>query len=368
MAKHATPTPASASHKNQPSIITGILQFISGMCVIAGTLCAIFFTWAYWGVSMDTAIVTRQMEHATTVQIETPVQDKIAPLRTATPPVEAQPPTGQLYAYIRVPALGVEWKRGIQEGVSDEILSNMGAGHYPQTPLAGQVGNSAYAGHDTPNDFGAFYDLEAGNEVIIEGATNWYVYELTDHLITTNTDGSVLSNEAIQAARGITLTTCWPRFTAQDTGQRFVWHGVFKGWAPKSEGVPESLAQTHTTFNDHVTRTMNTISNTVNMPVTGVLAIGFAMIWVICNGFCWIIARKSTLQRLQDAPITYNPVTWLWRLQAGLSSHKVVANILRFIWFIIMLAAVWFAMWRWVCPWAAETLSWVPNTPHSTLT
>ena len=37
----------------------------------------------------------------------------------------------------------------------------------------------------------------------------------------------MLDADAAGSDRGITLTTCWPQHVAEDTGQRFVWHGVF---------------------------------------------------------------------------------------------------------------------------------------------
>lgn len=358
---------ANVAPRKRLSPLLAILQFLSGTLTIAGVLAGMFFTWAYWGVSVDTDTVTRTMERGASVQIETPVSDKIAQLRTDDPPVEQEPPMGELYAYIRVPALGVDWKRGIQQGVSDTILANMGAGHYPTTPLAGQVGNSAYAGHDTPGDFGAFYDLQAGDEIIIESASNWYVYRLTSHQITVNTDMSVLDADATGAERGITLTTCWPRFVTHDSGQRFVWHGSFYGWAPKSDGLPSSLAQTRVTTAEQLHRTLVQVSERVDMPVSGVVALCFALMWAAGNGVCWLFSAKQMRRLWQESGPTWNPVAWVWRLQAGVSDNRVVFTVFRVLWFLLLLAAIWFAVWRWVCPWAVDTFPWIPDTPHPSI-
>ena len=127
-----------------------LLQFTSGAAVLLGLFAGVFFAWAYWGVGMDVGTVTRDLETATTTRIETADWDKTATLRHDEPPVEATPAEGELFAYIHVPHLGKTWKRAIQQGVSDRILASLGAGHYPQTAMPGQVGNSAYAGMTRP--------------------------------------------------------------------------------------------------------------------------------------------------------------------------------------------------------------------------
>lgn len=354
--------PRHAAAKAAPSIPVMLLQFISGTAILLGMLAGAFFAWAYWGVGMDVGTVTRELETTTTTRIETADWDKVASLRQDEPPAEAAPAEGELFAYIRVPQLGKDWKRPIQQGVSDQILASLGAGHYPQTAMPGQVGNSAYAGHDTPGDFGAFYNLPEGSEVIIEGAANWYVYKLTRHLITTSQDTGVLDAAAAGAQRGITLTTCWPQYVAEDTGQRFIWHGTFVGWAAKSDGVPASLAQKHVTVSERLNRGLDKVSERVGMPLSGVLAICCAAMWIVVDGVLWLVNRRRAAARWRD--VSWNPLVWAWRLQAGASGNKWVSGTLRTLTLLLLCATAVFASWRWLCPWLADTVPWLPNVPH----
>lgn len=354
--------PRHAKTKPSRRIWFKLLQFTSGAAVLLGLFAGVFFAWAYWGVGMDVGTVTRDLETATTTRIETADWDKTATLRHDKPPVEATPAEGELFAYIHVPHLGKTWKRAIQQGVSDRILASLGAGHYPQTAMPGQAGNSAYAGHDTPGDFGAFYDLPAGSEVIIESAANWYAYKLTNHLITTAQDTSVLDADAAGSDRGITLTTCWPQYVAEDTGQRFVWHGVFIGWAPKTDGVPASLAQKHVTVSERVNRGLDRVSEQVGMPLSGVLAACFAAMWLIADGIMWLVNRRRAAARWKDG--SWNPLVWVWRLQAGAGGNKWVSGALRIFTLLFLCAAVVFASWRWACPWLSDTVPWLPHVPH----
>lgn len=357
--------PRHAEVRRSRRAIVSVMQFVSGVAVILGLVAGAFFAWAYWGVGLDVGTVTRDLETATTTRIETADWDRTASLRTDAPPVETAPAEGELFAYMHVPHLGKTWKRPVQQGVSDRILASLGAGHYPQTAMPGQVGNSAYAGHDTPGDFGAFYDLPSGTEVIIEGTSHWYVYRLTDHRITTAQDTGVLDAAAAGAQRGITLTTCWPQYTAQDTGQRFVWHGVFEGWASKKDGVPAALAQKHVTVSERLNRRLDSVSERVGMPLTGMLAVCLAVMWAIADGVLWLVNGTRAAARWKD--VSWNPLIWLWRLQAGVGGNRWVSGIVRAVTLLLMCAATVFALWRWVCPWLSDAVPWLPTVPHPVL-
>ena len=56
-------------------------------------------------------------------------------------------------------------------GVGREELKK-GPGHYPQTPMPGQLGNSAIAGHRTTygGPFLEIDELEPGDEIIVDDA------------------------------------------------------------------------------------------------------------------------------------------------------------------------------------------------------
>jgi len=113
---------------------------------------------------------------------------------------------------IRIPKIGVQ--RYVVEGVGREDLKK-GPGHYPGTPLPGQVGNAAIAGHRTT--YGApFFDLdrlEPGDESFASTVRGEYRYEVYQKLVVAPTDVWVVDNTPDAQ---LTLTTCNPKYSARE--------------------------------------------------------------------------------------------------------------------------------------------------------
>jgi sortase A len=159
-------------------------------------------------VTSDASAAPGQSTHGLRVGTKTlPVPSRSV---TAGVPLPVPPPGGAL-DHLVIPAIGVT--RYVVQGVSDEDLQ-MGPGHYPGTPLPGQLGNVAIAGHRTT--FGApFFRL---NEVVPgdlvyltdTSGTTW-VYAVRHIWVVVPTDTAVLG--ATRQAY-LTLTTCNPRFEA----------------------------------------------------------------------------------------------------------------------------------------------------------
>ncbi len=135
---------------------------------------------------------------------------------TAEPPPEGQP-IGQL----EIPAIGVS--KTIVQGVQRDTLRE-GPGHYPGTPLPGQPGNAAIAGHRTTHG-APFYDLDQvspGDIIEIETIDGRYSYEIQaqtspegderGYLIVDPSDVSVIGDHGDNR---LTLTACHPKFSAR---------------------------------------------------------------------------------------------------------------------------------------------------------
>jgi sortase A len=87
-----------------------------------------------------------------------------------------------------------------------------GPGHYPDTPLPGQLGNSAIAGHRTTYGapFGNLDSLEPGDEIYITMLTgDRFVYEVTGSEVVEPSDYHVITDSDRTVAT-LTLTTCHP--------------------------------------------------------------------------------------------------------------------------------------------------------------
>lgn len=120
-------------------------------------------------------------------------------------------PLGTALARLTIPAAGV---RGdvVLQGV-DEARLEEGPGHYPSTPLPGEPGNLAIAGHRT-TWLRPFYDLQAvrpGDHVTLSVRSLTWVYTVVSLRTVLPTDVSVA-----RARKGwwLTLTTCTPRYSA----------------------------------------------------------------------------------------------------------------------------------------------------------
>lgn len=120
-------------------------------------------------------------------------------------------PTGGAIDHMVIPKIGVD--KFVVEGVSEEDLRR-GPGHYPNTPLPGEIGNSAIAGHRTT--YGApFFDLNQlgpGDDIFLTDTTGKrFDYKVTDSKVVSPNDISVIGPTSFAQ---LTLTTCNPRFSA----------------------------------------------------------------------------------------------------------------------------------------------------------
>lgn len=139
---------------------------------------------------------------------------------------EQKPDLGEGIAVIKIPKIGVN--SVVVEGVEVNDLKK-GPGHYPESSLPGEYGNTVISGHRTT--YGApFYrldELKKGDEIILYDAKGSYTYIVAESKIVLPTAIGVIapSNDA-----RLTLTTCNPRFSAR---QRLIIVAFLQG-APKN--------------------------------------------------------------------------------------------------------------------------------------
>lgn len=108
-------------------------------------------------------------------------------------------------------------------GVRVEDLKR-GVGHYPSTPLPGEYGNAALAGHRTT--YGAPFEdldkLEVGDRLIVDTLLGQhYEYVVSSSEIIRPNETRVLAQPADDTIAELTLTTCHPK---RSTKQRLVIH------------------------------------------------------------------------------------------------------------------------------------------------
>ncbi len=98
----------------------------------------------------------------------------------------------------------------VVEGTGSSAL-RAGAGHYPNTPLPGEEGNVAIAGHRTTygKPFANLDRLAVGDEIVLETPLGRHQYRITRApFVVANNDFTVISQTP---GRTLTLTTCHPK-------------------------------------------------------------------------------------------------------------------------------------------------------------
>ena len=113
---------------------------------------------------------------------------------------------------IKIPKIGVE--KAVVQGVGVEDLKKA-PGHYPGTPLPGQPGNAAIAGHRTT--YGApfynFDELDPGDKIFTTTFQGSFEYQVIETKIVRPSQVDVLNPTEDNR---LTLTTCHPRFSAKE--------------------------------------------------------------------------------------------------------------------------------------------------------
>lgn len=198
----------------------------TGTTLIAlGTLILAFVAYQLWGTNLAEARQQRELNKefarllaapahpavATTSSVTT--QGPNAPDVPPTTPAAAPPPapTGSAVAMIRIPRIGLE--KVVVEGVGVEDLK-AGPGHYPGTPLPGQPGNAAIAGHRTTYGapFNRIDELQAGDPILVTTTQGSFRYEVAETRVVPPSATWVLDPTDDNR---LTLTSCHPKFSAR---------------------------------------------------------------------------------------------------------------------------------------------------------
>ncbi|HEX4978683.1 MAG TPA: class E sortase [Acidimicrobiales bacterium] len=190
--------------------------------IASGVLILLFVAYQLWGTGLAEARAQDRLradfldslESTTTtspVTSTTSLDDGGAPSPTAPPTTVARrTPSGEAVAILRISKIGLE--KAVIEGVSVGALKQA-PGHYPSTPLPGQPGNAAIAGHRTT--YGAPFDrlneLVPGDRIEVTTKQGDFVYRVTGTAIVKPSQNEVL---APTDDNRLTLTTCHPRFSA----------------------------------------------------------------------------------------------------------------------------------------------------------
>lgn len=203
-----------------------------------GTLILLFVAYQLWGTGLQEARSQDKLgtefeqvldqagdTTTTTASTTTTVPGGTGPA-TVVPAPEAPklplPAYGDPVAQIKIPKIGIT--RTVVEGVTVPQLAR-GPGHYPESPLPGQKGNVAIAGHRTTygQPFHNVDKLQPGDQILTKTVQGDFVYEVDRLEIVQPNDVAILEDKGDSR---LTLIACHPKYSLS---QRIIVHATLKG-------------------------------------------------------------------------------------------------------------------------------------------
>jgi sortase A len=216
-----------------------IVGAIGRLFILCGVLVLLFVAYQLWGTGLQEARAQDRLdeqfqellEHAATST--TTVAPDPSASTTLPPESEAADPTndtaveiekGDAVARIEIPRIGVD--KFVVQGTAVPDLRK-GPGHYIETPMPGEPGNAAIAGHRTTYGapFGEVDQLEPGDSIFVTTIAGRFEYRVmgadrsqeggdpaSGHFIVKPTDVYVLGDFGDNR---LTLTACHPKYSAR---------------------------------------------------------------------------------------------------------------------------------------------------------
>jgi sortase A len=207
-----------------------VLGAVGRTLITAGVLILLFVAYQLWGTGIREAQAQNRLQDdfadvlqgagdavpstTTTTRPRAGTSSTSSTSTTAAPEVAppAEPvPEGEPTAHLRIPKIGVD--KIVVEGVALPDLKK-GPGHYPDTPLPGQEGNAAIAGHRTTYGapFNRIDELVPGDEIFVETVQGEFRYLVSEQQIVAPTQVDVLEDKGDDR---LTLTACHPKYSAR---------------------------------------------------------------------------------------------------------------------------------------------------------
>jgi sortase A len=176
------------------------LRFVASVMMVSG---ALLITDAaatlLWQEPVSAVVAERQQQQLEKALIDPP--ERV---------VRRRPLKGDAIAKIMIPAIGVS--DYVVEGTDTESLRK-GPGHYPETPLPGERGTAAIAGHRTT--YGAPFrnidQLKRGDRIVLDMTDGRFIYRVTRTKIVDDSDLSVLDSVGYKQ---LILSACHPLYSA----------------------------------------------------------------------------------------------------------------------------------------------------------
>jgi sortase A len=187
---------------HRPSILATVGRWL----LVAAGLILAFVAYQQWG----TAIRHAQAQHSLRSQFDQAAAAVGTARARGAAVAVSYPAVGGPVGVLVIPKIALD--QVIVEGVGSAQLAE-GPGHYPDTPLPGQPGNAAIAGHRTTHG-APFYSLDRlvpGDPITVTTVQGRFVYRVARSFVVAPDDTVVL---APSTTPELTLTTCNPKYSA----------------------------------------------------------------------------------------------------------------------------------------------------------
>jgi sortase A len=180
--------------------VRAVLRFIASVMMVSGTLLiADAAVTLLWQEPVSAFVANREQGELKKAFFDPPRRV-----------IRREPLKGDAIARIELPSIGVS--EYVVEG-TDTASLRKGPGHYPETPLPGDPGTTAIAGHRTT--YGAPFrnidQLRRGEPVTLDMPDGRFIYRVERTKIVDDQDLSVLDEVGYQR---LVLSACHPLYSA----------------------------------------------------------------------------------------------------------------------------------------------------------
>jgi sortase A len=177
-----------------------VLRFVASVMMVSGTLLiADAGVTLLWQEPVSAFVANREQGQLKQAFLDPPRRV-----------IRRQPLKGDAIARIELPSIGIS--EYVVEG-TDVASLRKGPGHYPETPLPGDPGTTAIAGHRTT--YGAPFrridQLQRGEPINVDMPDGRFVYRVERTRIVDDQDLSVLDEVGYQR---LVLSACHPLYSA----------------------------------------------------------------------------------------------------------------------------------------------------------
>ena len=272
------------------STLRRAVDILGRVLIGLGVLLLLFTAYQIWGTSVQEAhtqsgLRTQLQQESNSEAVRRALAEESALDKLPTGPAvparsTAAPAEGDPIGDIRIPVIGIN--QVVVEGTNTPDLRK-GPGHYTGTPLPGQSGNVAIAGHRTTYGH-PFYNLDSvkvGDPIVLPTLQGIFVYDTTKSFVVSPSDTTVVDNVF---ANQLTLTTCNPRFGAST-------RLIVQATLAHSQLFPNSGLPTHPLHSDPKSQSL---AGDSDVSLTGTLFWGFVTALVVTGIFfaAWRFRRQ----------------------------------------------------------------------------